>query len=299
MTRTFTSSPVTDIRADHGEGPCWDDRSNRLLWVDQYVGLVRVAEYAPSPARLVRVGEFDVGGPIGAIVPAASGGWMLAALDGFARLSDDGTVESVARPLRASARRMRMNDGKCAPDGSFWAGCMAWDKTPSAGCLYRLGQDLRLTTLLSDVTISNGLVWSADAASCYYIDTPTQRVDRFDVTRNGLVGKRTPVVTIPPDQGHPDGMAIDEEGCLWVALWNGWAVHRYSPAGELLATVSVDAPLVSSCCFGGPAGSVLFITTSQEDMDDAARERFPHSGQVFAADVGVRGHPGNRFGRDR
>ena len=87
-------------------------------------------------------------------------------------------------------------------------------------------------------------------------------------------------------------MAIDEEGCLWVALWNGWAVHRYSPAGELLATVSVAAPLVSSCCFGGPAGSVLFITTSQEGMDDAARERFPQSGQVFATDVGVRGRPG-------
>src|SRR5262249_54461557 len=146
----------------------------------------------------------------------------------------------------AAVRRMRMNDGKCDPSGAFWAGSMAWDKTNGAGTLYHLGPQGDLTVALRDLTISNGLAWSSDGTHMYFIDTPTQHVDRFDLDSGGRLTNRTTVVTIDPQEGQPDGMAIDAEDCLWVALWNGWSVRRYSPAGKLLATVEVDAPQVSS-----------------------------------------------------
>jgi sugar lactone lactonase YvrE len=130
----------------------------------------------------------------------------------------------------------------------------------------------------------------------YYIDTPTQRIDRFDVHSDGQLTNRTTVVTIDRQEGQPDGMTIDAEDCLWVALWNGWSVRRYSPAGELLATVEVDAPQVSSCTFGGPGLDTLFITTSQEDMTADTRERYPNSGRLFCSEVGVAGRPADRYG---
>jgi sugar lactone lactonase YvrE len=205
-------------------------------------------------------------------------------------------VELLAQPESDPAVPMRMNDGKCDPSGAFWAGSMAWDKTPDAGTLYRFtGREVE--RMRTGLTIANGLAWAG--TRMYHIDTPTQRIDRFDLAAAGGLGDPQPVVTIDPADGSPDGMCVDEEGCLWVALWNGWTVRRYSPDGDLLAMVAVDAPQVSSCCFGGPDGDTLFITTSQEDMDSGQRARHNRSGLVFRAQVGTRGRPADLFrGRD-
>jgi len=159
--------------------------------------------------------------------------------------------------------------------------------------LYRLDPDLTLTVALTGVTISNGMAWPGDQ-TMYYIDTPTGRVDRFRVRDDGTLADRTPVIEV--DGGAPDGMCIDDEGCLWVALWGGHAVHRYAPTGELLAVVAVDAPQVSSCCLGGADGRTLFITTSQEGMSADDRARHPHPGKLFSVDVGVTGRPAAAFG---
>lgn len=290
--RRYVAEPATDFRCEHAEGPCWDGRSGHLLWVDQFAGLVHAAEYAPTGVlRIART--YRVGHPVGAVVPCLgeAAGWMLACANGFGYLGADGQVRLLAQPETSSATPMRMNDGKCDATGAFWAGSMAWAKTSGAGHLYRLARTGELRVARANLTISNGLAWSADGRWMYHIDTPTQRIDRFAVRADGDVTWHDSVVTIDPALGNPDGMCIDTDGCLWVALWNGSAVHRYAPDGELLAVVDVDAPLVSSCCLGGPDGRTLFVTTSQENMTTEERARHGRSGLVFRVAVEASGLP--------
>jgi sugar lactone lactonase YvrE len=291
------AAPAIGHRAEHGEGPCWDPRTGQLLWVDQYAGLVHLADYDPMRGILQIARTYEIGMPVGAAVPLCDpeAGWMLACGHGFAHLGVDGQIRLLDQPEATATRRMRMNDGKCAPDGAFWAGSMAWDMTPAAGTLYRLDTQLAVRPASTDVTISNGLAWSADGQWLYYIDTPTQRVDRLRLSGGAEIVDSEPVIVIDAEAGRPDGMSIDAEGCLWVALWDGWAVRRYAPDGQLLAEVAVSAPQVSSCCFGGPDLRTLFITTSQENMDDQQRDDYPHSGQVFRVRTAVAGPPTATF----
>jgi sugar lactone lactonase YvrE len=277
VTEYYIAVPAADFRAEHAEGPAWDTRRDELLWVDQFAGLVHRGRFTD---RLEIVHTYRLGMPVGAVVPiAGEDGWLVAAGPGYARLDLDGTVTVLAE-LEPPANRM--NDGKCDPRGRFWAGSMAWAKTDGAGSLYRL--DGSVTTVLRDVTISNGMAWAGDRM--YYIDTPTQRVDVFDHASDGAITNRRPAFTV--EDGAPDGMTIDDEGCLWVALWGGGGVRRYSPAGEELAFVEVNAPQVSSCAF---AGNRLFITTSQEGYSDEDSRAHPDAGKLFTLLLPVGGPP--------
>jgi sugar lactone lactonase YvrE len=190
--------------------------------------------------------------------------------------------------LPADGIRRRMNAGEVDPRGRLWAGSMAFDKTPGAGALYLLDRG-RATTVLEGVTISNGTAFSADGAEMLYIDTTTQQVRRFRVTDEGGLADPEVVVEIDPADGHPDGMCVDDEGCLWVALWGGSEVRRYSPTGEHVGSVRVDAPQVSSCAFVGPDRDVLVITTSQEGYSAEDSARHPRAGMLFAVRPGVTG----------
>lgn len=294
--RTIASRVAGDHRAEHAEGPCWDPRLHKLMWVDQYAGLVQQGTF-DATGRLDVERVFEVGAPVGAVVPAngPDGGWMLAAGRGFAHLSYGGLVTWLEQPEAHADRRMRMNDGKADPRGALWAGSMAFGKQPGAGSLYRLDPDGSVTVARAGTSISNGLAFSPDGEWLYHIDTPTQRVDCFRIASDGHLSDQATAVTIDPGIGHPDGMCIDTEGCLWVALWNGSAVHRYTPTGRLLAVVEVDAPQVSSCTFGGADLDTLFITTSAEDMTGAQLAHHEHSGKVFWADTGVRGRPADAY----
>ena len=297
MSRRWVSAPVTQVRYEHAEGPSWDARTGRLTWVDQFPGLVCVADYDATTASLRPTRTYDVGHTVGAVVPTsgADDGWLLACASGYAHLAVDGSVTLLAQPEPALVTPMRMNDGKCDRQGRFWAGSMAWDKREGVGSLYRLDPDLTVTVALTGTTISNGMAWAPDDQHVYYIDTPTRRIDRFVVSPEGELSSRVPVVVIEDGAGFPDGMCIDAEGCLWVALWDGYAVRRYAPDGELLAVVDVEAPQVTSCCFGGDDGRTLFVTTSQEDMDAETRGRHPHAGKLFAVTVDVGGPPAASF----
>jgi sugar lactone lactonase YvrE len=291
----YRADVATDGRYHHAEGPVWDARIGRLLWIDQYAGHVHVGAWDGARRRLVAERSYDLGAPVGAVAPERHGdGWLVAGGAGFLRLAPDGTVGEVARVPARGPHRMRMNDGGCDPAGRFWAGDLAFDKTPGAAALYRLDPDGAVTTALEGVTISNGIGWADAGSTMYYIDTPTRQVDRFRVSAGGELTDRQSVVRVA--DGFPDGMTLDDEGCLWVAMWGAGAVHRYAPTGEQLAVVQVDAPQVSSCAFGGEDGRSLFVTTSQEDYDEAESAAHPDAGRVFVAEVGVSGPPAAPFG---
>ena len=282
---------LVDAHADLGEGPVWDDRERCLWWVDIMGEAIHRTDPASGRDDIVPVGQL-----VGAVVLRASGGLVAAVQDGFVAVDpDSGRVERLA-PVEAADPTTRMNDGKVDPAGRFWAGTMGVDHRPNGGALYRLDADLRVTPMVPRTTISNGLDWSADGRTMYYIDTPTRRVDRFDFDlATGAITGRMPAVAIRDGAGSPDGMTLDTDGFLWVALWDGWAVERYSPDGRLDRRVEVPAQQASSCAFGGPDLDQLFITTAQEGFPPGGLPDQPHAGGLFVCTPGVRGRAPHRF----
>jgi sugar lactone lactonase YvrE len=280
-----------DARAVLGEGPVWDEELQCLVWLDILPGLVHRFDPATGADDV-----FGVGKPVGSAGLRQGGGLVLAVEDGFAlldpgwqRLDQVAVVEFAGPPAR-------FNEGKCDPAGRFLAGTMAHDETPGAGSLYRLGPDLSVTKLFDGVTISNGLAWTPDGATMYYIDSPTQGVDAFDYdAATGWLGNRRRVVDIPAAAGLPDGMTLDTGGCLWVALWGGSAVHRYTPDGRLDAVLSLPATNITCPVFGGAGLGVLYVTSARDGLDGRQLAAQPHAGAVFAADVGAHGLPTLRF----
>ena len=279
-----------DSRATLGEGPVWDEQRQLLLWLDILPGLVHRFDPATGSDDVLRVGK-----PVGSAGLRRSGGLVLAVEDGFALLDKDWQQVGQA-VVKHPGPRARFNEGKCDPAGRFLAGTMAYDLTPGAGSLYRLDPDLTVTKLLDGVTISNGLAWSADGTTMYYIDSPTQGVDAFDYDPGtGRLANQRRIVDIPAAAGLPDGMTIDAEGCLWVALYGGAAVHRYTPEGRLDTTLNFPATNITCPVFGGPGLGLLYVTSARDGLDERQLAAQPHAGAVFTADVGAQGLPGLRF----
>ena len=282
---------AVDARLELGEGPSWDSRTAELMWVDITPGRVHFLEPGGGDQRTVEVGQ-----PVGAVVPRASGGHVLAVRDGFAALAPDGTVTTLAG-VEHERPGNRMNDGKCDRHGRMWAGTMAFDETPGAGALYRLDADATVTTILDAVTISNGLAWSLDDRTMYYIDTPTHRVDQLDYDPStGDVENRRPLFEITDSAGSPDGMALDSEGFLWVALYGGGAVRRYAPDGVLDRVVELPASRVTSCAFGGAELDDLYITCARQGLSREQLASEPLAGALFRHRPGVRGLPTESYG---
>lgn len=271
---------ITPPLAGHGEGPVWFGRWPGLRWVDMLVGDVLTLDAAGEVHRR------HVGSVAAVLRPRESGGAVLALESGFA-FADDALQEIQVLPELWSSTDVRMNEGGCGPDGAFYCGSMAYDETPGAGTLYRLDPQGRVEPVVPEVSISNGLMWTEDGSRAYYADTPTQRVDVFDFEGGELVNRR-PFAHIDPADGSPDGLTVDAEGGVWVALWGGGAVRHYTPDGALAEVVEVPAPNVTACTFGGEDLDRLYITTSQVDTD---LELHPGAGAVFATDPGVRGLP--------
>ncbi len=280
---------VLDARAQLGEGPSWDAARGRLVWVDILPGLVHLFD------PLTGLDEtFDVGRPVGAAIPAAGGG-IVVCRQGEVGVLDPASGEVRLLALVPGDPALLMNDAKCDRAGRLWAGTMALDAATGAGTLYRLDPGGALTAQVEAVSISNGLGWSLDDRTMYYIDTATQAVDAFDYEPGtGAVSRRRHLVEIPPEVGMPDGMCVDAEGYLWVALWEGWSVRRYAPDGRLDAVVDVPAARVTSCCFGGAGLGDLYITSAAPGPEPLARPQ-PHAGGLFRARPGVAGLPTDVF----
>jgi sugar lactone lactonase YvrE len=276
---------LDDAGAAVGEGPAWDAISQRLTWVDITSSLVHVADQDGQRLR-----TYEAGRHVGAALPAAGGGWLLVVRDGFAFLAEDGEV----RPLIGveMGEDIRFNDAKCDPAGRAFAGTMPYVARSGAADLYRLAPGPRVISVFSGLSLSNGMGWSPDGRRFWFIDSPTGSVCGYEYdVADAVVGKLQTVVSIPGHCGMPDGMCVDDAGCLWVCLWGGSAVHRYTPRGELDGVIELPVTQVTSCAFGGSDGHTLFITSAVHELSEAARRREPLAGGLFAARVEQAGPP--------
>jgi sugar lactone lactonase YvrE len=275
---------VTDPVAYHGEGPVWSERWGGLRWVDMLAGDVL------SLGADGTINRRHVDSVAAAIRPRRVGGAVIGVERGFALEDADGTLTHLGALWTDS--QVRMNEGGCDPDGRFYCGSMAYDQRPGAGALYRLDPDGSVRVVLDSVTVSNGLEWSPDGSRAYYNDTPTHRITVFDYDREaGLTGRR-PFAEIPAEIGRPDGLTVDGQGGVWVALSGGGAVRRYTADGVLDEVVEVSARKVTACTFGGPRLDQMFITTSREGVESHID---PLAGSLFRVVVGVIGLPVREF----
>ena len=275
----------TDPCTFHGEGPFWDAENGRLLLVDMLAGAVVAVDANGG------TGRHPLAEVAAALRARRGGGYVLATENRFMLLGPDLTEQALLPPV-FSDPLIRFNDGGCDPQGRFYCGTMAYAETPEAGTLYRLDPDGSVHVTLREVTISNGLQWNRAGETVFYADTPTDRVDRFrfDPTSAEFSDRRT--FAEISGGGHPDGMAIDEEDGLWVALWGGSAVHRYDSVGRRDLVVELPVSNVTACTFGGPDLRTLFITTSRQGLDPDDQ---PDAGAVFRFDAGVSGAPQHAY----
>ncbi|MER5912205.1 SMP-30/gluconolactonase/LRE family protein [Streptomyces sp. NPDC001982] len=265
-----------------GEGPTWDPATGRLIWID-ILGS-RIHTYDPTTGRrTVRTTDQHVG----AVKPRAGGGLVLNLRDGVGLLDPDDTFHWLHRePVPGR----RANDAAVAPDGSLWAGTMRYDETTGGGTLSRITGTGEVRTVLPSVTVSNGTGWSPDGTLMYYIDTPTRRIDVFDYDGEQAANRR-PLTTIEETAGYPDGLTVDAEGCVWVALWDGAAVHRYTPAGTLDRVIPLPTRRTTACVFGGPDLTDLYVTTARVGLD----RPHPVAGSVLVIPGAGKGLPQPAF----
>lgn len=275
---------VCDVHAGTAEGPLWDERRQELVWTDIPGECIHFTDLASGKDSTV-----DVGTRVGCVVPRTSGGFALGACQEFLLYERDDLSVVTERVRITGETLVRVNDGKCDPYGRFFAGTAAQDGRWGTGALYRLGADHEVELVLPGVTCANGLGWSLDSRTFYYVDTPTYRVDAFDFDpQSGQIANRRVFAQIEGG-GRPDGLCIDSEGCLWVAIWLGWEVRRYAPDGRLLQRLKVPTALVSSCAFGGPDLNILCITSASSYLMKGERAAQPHAGAIFACSPGVAG----------
>ncbi|GAA4433907.1 hypothetical protein GCM10023188_24170 [Pontibacter saemangeumensis] len=293
--QNLTAELVLDANATLGEGAIWHPTEKRLYWIDIEAAELHLYDPATDKDTLFHTGERP-----GTVVPVKGGGVLLATQNSIRKLdTETGELTLVAKPLHDP--QLRFNDGKVDPSGRFWVGTMAYDVQKGAAALYRMDIDKSFHQVLDKVTISNGLVWSADKKTMYYVDSPTLTVQAFDYNdASGAISNGRVTVRIPEAVGgSPDGMAIDTEGKLWIALWGAAAVIRCEPGtGEVLQRVEVPALHVTSVAFGGENLDVLYITSAREGMSPEQLETYPKSGGLFAVKPGVRGVPAEFYAGD-
>lgn len=283
----ITADVAIPAQCELAEGPVWDYRQNLLRWVDILAGHV----HAFDPASGVH-DRFPVGEPVGSVGLTTSGGLVLALSAGFGRLDAAG-LRAKALPARipgfaVDGGQVRFNDGKPDPWGNFWAGAMPLIDGEPGGALYRLAPDGTVSTMIGQVGLSNGLDWADDRRTFYFADSDSGGVDAFDCDPDtGALGARRRFVTIATDEGTPDGLTLDADGCLWLAVWGAGELRRYTPDGKLDTVVRMPASQVSCPAFG-PDGA-LYITTAYENFDAARRAAEPHAGDIFACTPGVIG----------
>ena len=291
---TIHAERILKIQATLGEGPIWDADAKVLWWLD--ITGKMLYRFHPDSGRNE---SWKLQQMPGTVVCRQKGGVVLAVEDGFAEIDlESGKLSVISNP-EVDKPDNRFNDGKCDPSGRFWAGTMNKDDalTTITGSLYSLGADHQVTKHVDSIGVSNGIVWSQDAKTMYYIDTVSSAVDAFDFDNVvGKVSNRRTVFRVPEGMGFPDGMAIDDQGKLWVGFWGGWQVARICPIqSQVIATIELPVANVTACAFGGTSLDQLFITTARAGLGDEDLEKQPMAGDLFMAQPGVHGVLSSKF----
>lgn len=283
------ADPILNVDASLGEGSIWDSKRQVLYWVDIYGNKIFTYDPSTNTNKSIDMPEYP-----STIVPRESGGVIVTVKNGFAWLDiDTGKLEMIAE-VEGDIEDTRFNDGKCDPMGRLWAGTMDIDIKEAKGSLYVLDIDHSVRKVLKEISCSNGIVWTSDKSTMYYIDSPRQAVHAYDYdNESGNISNERIAISFPREEGIPDGMTIDSEGMVWVAIFGGSKVCRYNPqTGEKIDTVEVPgARCVTSCALGGPDLDDLYITTAKATYiyEDDAPEHHTHGGWLFKAKVPVPG----------
>ncbi|MBI3740100.1 MAG: SMP-30/gluconolactonase/LRE family protein [Chloroflexi bacterium] len=276
-----------NAKATLGEGPAWDAKTQTLYWVD----ILEKRIYAGSKLFL-QLDDY-----VGCLAPRKDGGLVIAQRFGFWTFEPDTNKLTTLASPKGEPSNNRFNDGKCDPAGRFVAGTMDHNEQEASGALYSLSTEGRVKKLLKEVRISNGIAWSPDHKTMYFIDTPTREVKAFDYDiETGQIANPRVLIHLANTFGWPDGMTTDMKGNLWIALWGGARVSQWNAKGVLLEQFGVPALNVTSCVFGGPDMNELFITTARVGMDAAALKKYPQAGGVFRMQTDVTGMPTFEFG---
>ena len=277
-----------------GEGPVWDAGKKIICWLDILNGIVH--QYDPANAEYSAINVHQM---IGSFAVCTNGDLIAGLHHGFAFISrPDGKLKMIVDP-EAEIPTNRFNEGKCDPAGRFWAGTMAISEILHQGNVYVLDRDLNYKKKIDNVSISNGLAWSLDHKTLYYIDTPSFEVVSYDYDKNsGEISNKKSVIKINvKEEGYPDGMTIDQEGMLWIGHWDGWQVARWNPlTGEKIGSIKLPASRVTSCTFGGENLDDLYITTARVGLSEEALAAQPLAGEFFVVkNCGFKGLPAFEF----
>lgn len=282
----MTVDVALDCQCELGEGPIWDHRSALLLFVD--IDGHRIHWFDPASEKS---GAHDAGEYVSAVALAPDDRYLVTLQHDIAVFDRNARTLTRLAAVERDRPDTRFNDGYVDPRGRFWAGTMSLRREPQQGALYRLDSPgARATRVLADVTTSNGIDWTSDSRRMYYVDTGTRRIDMFDYdAESAAIANRRPFVEIRPEHGKPDGLILDEEDFVWVALWQGRAVRRYAPDGRLVQQIDLPVTCPTKCAFGGAHLDELYITTARTILTDEGRAREPHAGSLFVCRPGARG----------
>jgi sugar lactone lactonase YvrE len=287
-------TPLLSHQCLLGEGPVWDEREERICWVDIEKHEIHSCTGDGQDHRVI-----NTSGPVGAVALHSEAKLVAALEQGFALIDlTDGSKEWICNPVEEVPGN-RFNDGKCDPSGRFWAGTMNTQGVKEAGNLYALERDNNVSLKLKGVSVSNGMAWSPDGNYFYFIDTTTREVAAFDFDlASGDISNQRTIVRIPPEMGKPDGMTIDTEGMLWVALWDGWSISRWDPfTGDLLCRIMLPVARITSCTFGGKDLRDIYVTSASLGLTDLQKKEQPLAGSIFVLrETPFQGLPARTFG---
>jgi sugar lactone lactonase YvrE len=269
---------VSDEQCNLGECPVWDFVHKRIYWIDIPSGKIHLHYPEKNEYK-----AFETGQTLGSIALRKSGGLVAAIKNGFATVDIQKGTTWVIRQIKYSSPDIRFNDGKCDPAGRFWAGTMSVSNLHGSGSLYALDKDYSIKKKITGVSCSNGLAWSPDLDTFYYIDTPTLQVAAYQYdSLTGKISKKRIVIKFPAEEGYPDGMTIDTEGMLWIAMWGGWKIVRYNPRdGKKLDEIILPVSQVTSCVFGGTTLEDLYITSAKTGLTKSELQDQPFAGSLF------------------
>ncbi|MBT8288153.1 MAG: SMP-30/gluconolactonase/LRE family protein [Bacteroidia bacterium] len=281
-------------KAQLGEGAFWNHRDQNLYWVDILDNKLHI--YDPQTKRNRSLFTSSM---VGTVVPATDSTAVIALVDGIYIINTINGKETRLSYVESDTKENRFNDGKCDPLGNLWVGSMHMPETSPNGNLYKVEANGTTSKMKDDITISNGIVWTSNNKTMYYIDTPTLQIKAFDFDpETATITNERVAVQVSREDGFPDGMAIDENDNLWVGLWNGNAVAQYDPlSGALMRKVWVPAHNVTACAFGGENLDILYITTASVDMSVEEIKKFPLAGSIFKVNPGVSGVKSAFFGK--